>query len=143
MTLCTLVAVPAASSGPDHRVARVQRAIDALKAQLAITADVSAAAVDANELLVSVSPAKGRVGAFVLSVEADFVDELSDRELDAVVAHELGHVWIFTHHPYLHTERLANQIAMRVVSRHSLEEVYAKVWRRRGVPIDLQRFLGQ
>jgi hypothetical protein len=58
------------------------------------------------------------------------------------VAHELGHVWVFTHHPYLQTERLANQIAMRVVSRGSLAGVYRKLWERGGVKGDLQAFLG-
>jgi hypothetical protein len=58
------------------------------------------------------------------------------------VAHELGHVWIFTHHPYLQTERLANSIAMRGVTRESLERVYRKVWQREGVKGDLVQFLG-
>jgi len=44
------------------------------------------------------------------------------------VAHELGHVWIFTHHPYLHTEELANSIALRLVDRAALDAVYDKVW---------------
>jgi len=52
-------------------------------------------------------------------------------------------VWIFTHHPYLQTEELANQIAMRAVSRASLERVYAKVWERGGTKGDLARFLGE
>jgi hypothetical protein len=49
---------------------------------------------------------------------------------------------VFTHHPYLQTERLANQIAMRVVSRGSLAGVYRKLWERGGVKGDLQAFLG-
>ena len=52
-----------------------------------------------------------------------------------MVAHELGHVWIYTHHPYLQTEQLANQIAMRVVSRESLDSVYGKVWADAGGPL--------
>ena len=64
-------------------------------------------------------------------------------ELRAVVAHELGHVWIFTHHPYLQTERLANSIAMRVVSRQNLEKIYDKVWQRGGTKGDIVQFLGQ
>jgi hypothetical protein len=59
-----------------------------------------------------------------------------------VVAHELGHVWIFTHHPYLQTERLADTVAMRVVSRKSLDRVYAKVWERGGAKGSLAQFLG-
>ena len=57
---------------------------------------------------------------------------MSDDELAAVIAHELGHVWIFTHHPYLQTEELANQIALRVVTRISLDSVYQKVWAHTG-----------
>ena len=45
--------------------------------------------------------------------DAAFLDTLTDDEVEAEVAHELGHVWIFTHHAYLQTEGLANQIAMR------------------------------
>ena len=59
-----------------------------------------------------------------------------------ILAHELGHVWVSTHHPYLQTERLANSIAMRVVSRDSLERVYEKMWARDGRKGDLLAFLG-
>jgi Zn-dependent peptidase ImmA (M78 family) len=58
------------------------------------------------------------------------------------VAHELGHVWIFTHHPYLQTEQLANQIAMRLVARETLEPIYEKLWKRLGVTGDLSTYLG-
>jgi predicted Zn-dependent protease len=75
-------------------------------------------------------------------MERAFLAALSDEELSAVVAHELGHVWVSTHHPYLQTERLANTIAMRVVSRDSLERVYEKMWARDGRKGDLLAFLG-
>jgi hypothetical protein len=58
------------------------------------------------------------------------------------MAHELGHVWVFTHHPYLQTEKLANQIAMRVVTRDSLVSVYRKLWEHGGTKGDLNTFLG-
>jgi len=51
----------------------------------------------------------------------------------------MGHVWIFTHFPYLQTEMLANVIGQRVVPRRSLERLYAKLWeyeRTPGVPLD-------
>ena len=54
------------------------------------------------------------------------------------MAHELGHVWVFTHHPYLQTEKLANQIAMRVVTRDSLVNVYHKLWEHGG-PEEISR----
>ena len=76
--------------------------------------------MDQHPLVVAVAPLPGRA-SFRMSLEATFVNDLTDEELDAVMAHELGHVWIFTHHPFLQTEQLANQIAMRVVSRQTLE----------------------
>ena len=45
--------------------------------------------------LLSVEPVEnGSARDFRLNVEADFVKGLSDPELLAAVAHELGHVWI-------------------------------------------------
>ena len=49
---------------------------------------------------------------------------------------------MFTHHPYLQTEQLANQVAMRVVSRDTLQRVYTKVWAHSGSKGDLIHFLG-
>ena len=92
--------------------------------------------------MMSLKPPAGPGNPFLLSVEAAFLDQLTDDELEAAIAHELGHLWVFTHHPYLQTEELANQIAMRVVSRESLERVYVKVWGRLGTKGDLSRFLG-
>jgi predicted Zn-dependent protease len=77
-----------------------------------------------------------------MAFEAQFLRGLDEIELKAIVAHELGHVWIFTHHPYLQTERLANTVAMRAVPRTSLERVYTKVWAREGTKGNLVRFLG-
>jgi hypothetical protein len=48
---------------------------------------------------------------------------------------------VFTHHPYLQTEKLANQIAMRVVARDSLVSVYHKLWEHGGTKGDLESFL--
>ena len=128
---------------PPADVARLQSVIDTLKSRLSISAGVTATIVDANPLLVSVEPVRGTPGAFTLSFEHSFAQGLDENELVAVIAHELGHVWIFTNHPYLQTERLANEVAMRVVSREALERVYGKVWERAGEKGDLARFLGQ
>jgi hypothetical protein len=127
---------------PSEQAVRLQNLIDDLKGRLSIAAPVTATIVDANPWLVSVEPAKGD-GAYTLAFEAGFAQALDDDELTAVIAHELGHVWIFTHHPYLQTERLANEVAMRVVSRETLEKVYGKVWERAGEKGDLAKFLGQ
>jgi hypothetical protein len=107
---------------------RLQNIVDAIREDLAVTHPVAVELVAHNPLKASVGPVKGAPGTFRLSVDREFLEQLSEEELRAVVAHELGHVWIYTHHPYLQTEQLANRIALRVVSRESLEKVYGKVW---------------
>ena len=111
---------------PDTR--RVQDLVDGLRARLALASSVRVSMVPKNALLFSVEVDKTIRNTYVLRVDEGFVAQLTDEELEAVVAHELGHVWIFTHHPYLQTEQLANQVAMRVVNRSMLEAVYHKVW---------------
>jgi hypothetical protein len=120
----------------------LQELVNSLKAQLGIDAIVSAAIVPTNSLLVSVHPVDGGSATFQLSFEERFLTGLDEDDLKAIIAHELGHVWIFTHHPYLQTERLANTVAMRAVPRESLERVYSKLWERDGTKRDLGRFLG-
>jgi peptidase M48-like protein len=126
-----------AASGSRDEVATVQTLIDDLRARLSIAVPVTASMVPHNPLLVSVEAAPGGGDAFQLAFEDGFLNTLDDDELRAVVAHELGHVWIFTHHPYLQTEELANQVALRLVSRDSMNKVYEKVWQRTGVKGDL------
>jgi hypothetical protein len=120
----------------------LQELVNTLKAQLGIDAVVLAAIVPTDPLLVSVQPVAGRAATFRMAFDKQFLAGLDADDLKAIVAHELGHVWIFTHHPYLQTERLANTVAMRAVSRESLERVYSKVWDREGTKGDLARFLG-
>jgi Peptidase family M48 len=120
----------------------VQAIVDEFSAALALKVRVTVSVVDINPLLVSVDPPKGDKRTFEISLEASFLEQLDEEGLRAVIAHELGHVWIFGHHPYLQTERGANQIAMRVVSRESLEKIYDKVFARVGVKGTLAHFLG-
>jgi hypothetical protein len=149
-SLFTLVSIPimlvGLSAGISARepldLNAIQELVDSLRAQLGIQARVSAAIVPTNPLLVSVQPVTGSPAAFQMAFERRFLNGLDEDELKAIVAHELGHVWIFTHHPYLHTERLANTVAMRAVPRASLERVYSKVWERGGTKGNLERFLG-
>ena len=122
---------------------RIQGIVDDLRARLRISQTVTVTIVPTNPLVVSVHRKDDRQAGFQLSFEAGFMDELSDEGLRAVVAHELGHVWIFTHHPYLQTEQLANKIALRVVTREDLERVYGKVSRRSGNERSLARYLGE
>ena len=120
----------------------IQELVNGLKAQLGIDAVVSAEIVTTNTLLVSVQRVDGDPGTFRMTFEEQFLASVDQDELKAIVAHELGHVWIFTHHPYLQTEQLANTVAMRAVPRASLERVYSKVWERQGIRGDLASFLG-
>jgi hypothetical protein len=120
----------------------LQDLVDGLKEQLCIDANVSAVIIPVNALLVSVQPVEGTADTFRIAFEERFLAGLNEDDLKAIIAHELGHVWIFTHHPYLQTERLANSVAMRAVPRESLERVYSKVWEREGTKGDLTRFLG-
>ena len=136
-------AAPSPASDVRDGRTRLQQVVDDLTRQLELQTSVTAVIVQSNPLLVSVEPSEAATDAFVLSFEEGFLNQLAEEEVRAVVAHELGHVWIFTHHPYLHTERLANSVAMRVVSRQSLEDVYVKVWERAGTKGDMVRFLGQ
>jgi hypothetical protein len=126
------VAKSASSSAVAARAQQIQASVDALRRRLAIPEAVFVSIVPKNDLLVSVAPMKNGGKAFGLALEDGFLDTLTQDELDAVVAHELGHVWIFTHHPYLQTEELANDIALRVVDRASLERAYKKVWQQTG-----------
>jgi hypothetical protein len=77
-----------------------------------------------------------------LLIERAFLDSLDDSDTAAAIAHELGHVWLSTHHPYLQTETLANEFAMRIVPRRTLEELYFKLWKYTGVSGSISRVLG-
>ncbi len=126
--VCALACATTARASDQQ--ARIQRVVDGLRVKLSITQPVIVTMVQTNPSLFSVAPPADRAGTFLLAVEEDFAQELSDAEVEAAVAHELGHVWIFTHFPYLQTEELANEIAARVVSPERLRPLYAKVWAR-------------
>jgi c-di-GMP-binding flagellar brake protein YcgR len=111
---------------------QLQRIVDDLKARLGIPYQVTVAIVDRNPLMASVAPVSG--GGFALSFEAGFAEHLTEDELTAVIAHELGHVWIFTHFPFLQTEQLANEIAMRVVRNSCCARRCSALPRDSGLP---------
>ena len=136
--------VPSAVDGAGVRagIVSLQDLTDDLRARLEIKERVHVTLVDHNPLVMSVETLNGRGGPFVISVDRAFIQELSQAEIEAAIAHELGHVWIYTHHPYLQTERLANDIAMRVVDRAAFEPVYEKVWSRTGIRGNLVEFIG-
>jgi predicted Zn-dependent protease len=120
----------------------LQDVTDDLRARLQIDQNVQVTIVEHNPLVMSVETLAGRTGPFVISIDRDFISQLNHQESEAAIAHELGHVWIYTHHPFLQTERLANDIAMRVISRAAFEPVYEKVWQRTGIRGNLAEFLG-
>lgn len=122
-------------------VDRLQEVTDALRQRLNILERVMVTIVDHNPLVMSVETLSGRSGPFIISADAQFFQSLNDEELKAAVAHELGHVWIYTHHPYLQTERLANEVALRVVSPELLVPVYEKVWKRTGARGNLAEYI--
>jgi Zn-dependent protease with chaperone function len=128
MSLSAVVDTAAAGQSPSD----IQFVVDDLRDALGLNAAIRVVVVDSNPKLASVAPVRGVAGEFELSVELAFLQELTPAELRAVVAHELGHVWIYGNHPYLHTEQLANEIALRVVDRGSLEAAYRKVAARGG-----------
>ena len=119
----------------------VQQVVDSLRGRIGIPAEVTVAMVDHDARRVSVRR-ESRNGAFALSVERGFAAGLTAAQLEAALAHELGHVWIYTHHPYLQTEQLANRIAMRVVPRRDLMAVYGVLWGADAVHGSLEAFLG-
>jgi hypothetical protein len=119
------------------RERQLQDLVDEFRTRLTIPDAVVVSIVPENKLVVSVGRLTDHGLGFTVTFEAAFLDSLDEAELGAVIAHELGHVWIFTHHPYLQTEELANEIALRVVSRESLDGVYEKVWQRTGTKGDL------
>lgn len=137
----THAADPARVVTTERNQQRIQDIVNEFKSRLPLPQRVAVLVVPKNPLMVSVEFDDADAG-FLLSMQEDFVGELTDEELQAAIAHELGHVWIFTHHPFLQTEALANQIAQRLVTRDSLVQVYEKVWKRQGTRGDLARFVG-
>ena len=142
VSTCVFLLAASSAAHASGQLERIRRVVAELKSELAIPQTVDVKIVAANARLFSVAPVPNARATFLLSVEEDFAQALNDDELKAAVAHELGHVWIYTHHPFLQTERLANDIAMRVVNRSAFEPVYEKVWARTGVRGNLIEFIG-
>jgi hypothetical protein len=123
-------------------IVALQDLTDELRTRLQIAERVHVTLVDHNPLVMSVETLAGRTGPFIITVDREFIGELNHEEVEAALAHELGHVWIYTHAPFVQTERLANDIAMRVVSRSAFEPVYEKVWARTGIKGNLIESIG-
>lgn len=136
--------LPTATSASDLEAEqRLNTVAKEFVTQLGISEEIAVSIVEVNEYLVSVQRSPEAKKGFIIKFERKFLPTLSDEELRAVIAHELGHIWIFTHHPYLQTEALANEKALQLVSRKSLEQVYGKVWAHTGQKGNLRDFLAK
>ena len=137
-----LAAAPIAPDPPNFlnlRTARAQEMVEHLRAELAIGSEIDIVLVKYHPLVFFVEPEDSSKKRFRLSMEAGFLLQLDDDELLGALAHEMGHVWIFTHFPYLQTEMLANEIGQKMVRRRNFEKVYTKLWAYEhtpGVPMD-------
>jgi hypothetical protein len=122
-----------AFSAENHRLALIDLMIQEFSSRLGVREDVIFSFDSGNARLISVQRVPTEAELFHLSLDEDFLRTLDERELRAAIAHELGHIWIFTHFPYLHTESLANQYALKLVSREDLSRVYekARIWKNR------------
>lgn len=123
----SLIVQPPAAGKAEHNLRRIRVVVNTLKKQLGIPEEIRATLVERNDLVVSVRPLDDRKGSFEIAFEEAYLDMLDDEDLHAVIAHELGHVWIFTHHPFLQTEDLANSIALKAVSTDALDRIYHKL----------------
>jgi hypothetical protein len=130
------------TTGRNEVARNLQRVLDDVRQRLGIERAVTVMIVSRNPHHLSVKPPATADDPFVVQVEEAILEVLTQEELEAAIAHELGHVWVFTHHPYLQTELLANEVALRAVSRDALVRVYEKVWGRGGQKGDLTHFLG-
>jgi hypothetical protein len=110
-----------------RRLALIDLMIQDFGSRLGVQQDVSFSFVSGNSRLISVERVGKQAELFQMSFDEDFLRTLDDRDLCAAIAHELGHIWIYTHFPYLQTESLANKYALKLVSREDLDRVYEKV----------------
>jgi hypothetical protein len=126
--------------GADPAIERINEIVNELRAELQMQQEVQVRIAKDNPLMVSVERigrSRTEAGIFVICFDESFLASLDADELRAALAHELGHVWIFSHHPYLQTEALANEIALRVVQRGS-----SKLWDHLGARGNVDEFLG-
>jgi hypothetical protein len=115
--------VPAAEA----RLEAIQTMVADFGNRLEITERIYVTISTDRERLVSVRRLNDEGRSFLITFDDSFVSALTEEELRAAVAHELGHVWIFTRRPYLQTEALANRKAAQLVPAESLEKLYMKV----------------
>jgi hypothetical protein len=138
----TVVAVSGDTPPESVEVRQLAAIVREFQEDLGIEQRVVVSIVDENVRLVSVYPSQQQARTYVMEFDRNFLATLSIEEQRAAVAHEMGHVWIFTHREYAQSERLANETALRLTSRESLEKVYVKVWKHDGQKGSFEEFLG-
>ena len=129
------------SADAGTRVEEIKQIVQSFAGQLGITQPVTVSVVPTNSRLASAERIPKGEEAFQISFEEAFLRTLDHEDLTAAVAHELGHIWIFTHFPFLQTEPLANRQALKLVSRNNLQAVYEKIWKWKGEKGNLERVL--
>ncbi len=147
LALCAVIGeFPGSANAADRSdaliVQRFDRVLPSIKDRLGLSAHIRLVLVDHNNLVVSVQRDAGKRGSYELVAERRFILGLDENDFAAAIAHELGHVWIFSHRPYLQTERLANDVALKAVSRDQLLNLYEKLWKYMDVPGDTEIVLG-
>ena len=129
----------ATSRGSAGHIADIVRV---LCARLQIDNRIDVRIDESNAKMVSSEPLPGANYGYRISFDRQFLEDLDDDEIAGAIAHELGHVWIFSHHPFLQTEELANEVALKVVTRETMKKVYGKVWAHTGTVGDVDKLLG-
>src|SRR5436305_15237643 len=90
LAMCVCALAGAATARAADQQTRIQHVVDDLKTQLSIAQPVNVAIVESNPKLLSVVPVAHTRATFLLSVEADFAQGLSEDERRAAVQPALG-----------------------------------------------------
>jgi hypothetical protein len=88
-------------------------------------------------------PLPGRYPAIASHSTGNFSKVSSEDEVTAAIAHESAMSGFSLIIPYLQTEALANDIALRVVDRETMKKVYSKLWAHTGTAGNIEELLGR
>ena len=127
-----LFSAPQSAEETSRMEQKIDRIVADFRERLGIVQQVSVSIVSGNSHLASSACSSAQTQEYEISFDAGFLQSLDDGEVKAAVAHEMGHIWIFTNFPYLQTESLANQQALKLVPRSELQRIYEKMWKWRG-----------
>jgi len=123
-------------------MARLDGVASGLATALGVPGHVEVVVVTRNDLVVSVEPLSKPEDGYRVVFDQRFFERLDDDEIAAALAHEIGHVWIYSHFPFLQTEALANEVALKVTPRKAMESLYSKLWVYTGVKGNIEELLG-